>query len=304
VRDPRKGWFGAPGQPPTGLPPAAPRQPTPPLGLPPAAPRQPTPPLGLPPAAPRQRPTPPLGLPPAAPLAVEPLETDMMRLPDGGRRRKIVIAVGATAVVVAAFIGLRASRHAPHVPPPKPVAAPAPEPVAPAAPAAAPAREVEIALDPGGSARPASSGAAAREAVPATDETPRVRHRRHEHRKAHRRAPHHASRAAHERKLAKNKRKPNPAGDREAAHAAYQRGNSELLTDNDAAAAVAAYQEAVRLAPSDPSGYRGLGLAYEKQGKIPDAIAALVSYLKLSKHAHDREVIARRLYRLTHPHDD
>jgi Flp pilus assembly protein TadD len=140
--------------------------------------------------------------------------------------------------------------------------------------------------------------------VPATDETPRARDRRHEHPKAHRRTPQHASRAAHQRKPAKSERKSKPAGDREAAHAAYQRGNSELLSDNDAAAAVAAYQEAVRLAPGDPSGYRGLGLAYEKQGKVPDAITALVTYLKLSKHAHDREVIARRLYRLTHPHDE
>ena len=56
----------------------------------------------------------------------------------------------------------------------------------------------------------------------------------------------------------------------------------------------------MRLAPGEPVGYRGLGLAYEKEGKIDDAISALVSYLKLSKHAHDREVIARRLFRLTH----
>src|SRR5262249_15660999 len=99
--------------------------------------------------------------------------------------------------------------------------------------------------------------------------------------------------------LAKPLQKEQPAADREAARAAHQRGHG-LLFSGECAGAAAAYQEAVRLAPADPVCYRGLGLAYEKEGKIDDAISALVSYLKLSKHAHDRELIARRLARLTH----
>ncbi|HVU49034.1 MAG TPA: hypothetical protein VHL80_00005, partial [Polyangia bacterium] len=101
------------------------------------------------------------------------------------------------------------------------------------------------------------------------------------------------------RKLAlASAKKEKPAGDHEAARAAYERGNG-LLFAGDAAGAASSYREAVRLAPGDPVGYRGLGLASEKEGKTDDAISAFVSYLKLSRHARDREVIARRLARLT-----
>jgi tetratricopeptide (TPR) repeat protein len=125
---------------------------------------------------------------------------------------------------------------------------------------------------------------------------------------AHRRRGGHvherATRSRHEREAAHRKHAhvghKVAAADRSAAREAYGRGNAALLSGN-ATEAAAAYAEAVRRAPSDPVGYRGLGLAYEKQGKVQDAIAAFVSYLKLSHHARDREVIARRLYHLTHP---
>jgi hypothetical protein len=119
-----------------------------------------------------------------------------------------------------------------------------------------------------------------------------------------RRGGHHHERAAssrHDRGASHRKhgRDVAAAGDRRAAREAYARGNAALLSGN-AAEAAAAYAEAVRLAPSEPVGYRGLGLAYEKQGKVQAAISSFVSYLKLSHHARDREVIARRLYHLTH----
>ena len=55
--------------------------------------------------------------------------------------------------------------------------------------------------------------------------------------------------------------------------------------------------------PADANAYRGLGLAYEKLGKTNEAVAALLSYLKVSHDARERERVARRLYRLTHPAD-
>jgi Tfp pilus assembly protein PilF len=90
---------------------------------------------------------------------------------------------------------------------------------------------------------------------------------------------------------------PKPAGDERSARDAYERGNQRLLS-GDAAGAVAAYEESVRSAPSSPSGYRGLGLAYEKEGKIAEAAGAFRHYLKLAPSSDDRELVARRLRHL------
>ena len=70
-------------------------------------------------------------------------------------------------------------------------------------------------------------------------------------------------------------RTPAAAGD---PRATYERGNA-LLFSGDAAGAVAAYREAVQLAPADPIGYRGLGLAYEQLGQTKAASRALRRYL-------------------------
>jgi len=204
--------------------------------------------------------------------------------PSDKQRRAIVIAAGAAVgIVIALVVGLRAGRHAaPAAPPAVAVAVPSPPPVvaviAPAPPAAEPVAEAAPA-PPAAKPQPRPKGRRlAREAV-----APRPEPRQPIRKLA----------------LATAKKEKPAAGDREAARAAYERGNS-LLFSGDAGGAASAYREAVRLAPADPVGYRGLGLASEKEGKTNDAITAFVSYLKLSRHAHDREVIARRLSRLTH----
>ena len=78
----------------------------------------------------------------------------------------------------------------------------------------------------------------------------------------------------------------------------YERGNA-LLFAGDAEGAIAAYRDAVRDAPADPIGYRGLGLAYEQKGETASAIRALHKYLKLAPHAADRAIISRRIDRLS-----
>ena len=77
----------------------------------------------------------------------------------------------------------------------------------------------------------------------------------------------------------------------------YERGNAALLA-GDGKGAIAAYREAVKTAPSDPIGFRGLGLAYEHEGETALAIKALRRYLKLAPDADDRTIITRRLDRL------
>jgi len=79
----------------------------------------------------------------------------------------------------------------------------------------------------------------------------------------------------------------------------YERGNA-LLFAGDSKGAIAAYREAIRAAPADPSAFRGLGLAYEQQSEPVFAARALRRYLKLAPNAPDREIVARRLERLSH----
>ena len=77
----------------------------------------------------------------------------------------------------------------------------------------------------------------------------------------------------------------------------YERGNA-LLFAGDSKGAIAAYREAIRAAPADPSAFRGLGLAYEQQSEPVFAARALRRYLKLAPNAPDHEIVARRLERL------
>jgi hypothetical protein len=96
---------------------------------------------------------------------------------------------------------------------------------------------------------------------------------------------------------------PKVAGDDRAARDSYERGNQRLLT-GDTAGAISAYEQAVRSAPASPSGYRGLGLAYEKAGKVAEAVRAFRHYLKLAPSSGDRELVARRLRHLLRPGAD
>jgi hypothetical protein len=122
------------------------------------------------------------------------------------------------------------------------------------------------------------------------------------HAKHQRRYAKHDKHARHEKKHARRtevaSRATPAAGDDGDARANYQRGNA-LLFAGDAAGAVAAYRKAVELAPADPIGYRGLGLAYEQQGGTAAALRALRKYLKLAPGAADREIITRRIARLS-----
>ena len=126
----------------------------------------------------------------------------------------------------------------------------------------------------------------------ATDSPQKKRHTARPSRSKHTRLVAHESTAA-----------PKAADDERSARASYERGNQRLLT-GDTAAAISAYEEAVRSAPSSPSGYRGLGLAYEKEGKIAEAVRAFRRYLKLAPSSGDRDLVARRLRHLLRPGTD
>jgi hypothetical protein len=112
----------------------------------------------------------------------------------------------------------------------------------------------------------------------------------------------HAKHARHERRHAHRtevaSRATPSSGDDGEARASYQRGNA-LLFAGDTAGAVTAYRKAVELAPADPIGYRGLGLAQEQRGETGAAVRALRKYLKLAPGAADREIISRRIARLS-----
>jgi hypothetical protein len=145
----------------------------------------------------------------------------------------------------------------------------------------------------GDAARGAAEGASARAQTKV-----RVAHHAAAHERRYAKHDKHAKRARHERRSARQtavaSRATPASGDDSDARASYQRGNA-LLFAGDAAGAVAAYRKAVELAPRDPIGYRGLGLAYEQQGGTAAAIRALRKYLKLAPGAADREIISRRI---------
>ena len=108
--------------------------------------------------------------------------------------------------------------------------------------------------------------------------------------------------ARHARKVAKHEAAAKPSAAAPATSGRdprplYEKGNT-LLFSGDAKGASAAYREAVRLAPNDPIGFRGLGLAYEQQGETVPAIKAFRRYLKLAPNAPDFAIIHRRIDRL------
>jgi regulator of sirC expression with transglutaminase-like and TPR domain len=73
----------------------------------------------------------------------------------------------------------------------------------------------------------------------------------------------------------------------QAALAAMVRGNLD--------AARAEYATAVKLAPGEPAGYRGLGLVAARVGATQEARAALHKYLVLAPRAPDAAAIRKRL---------
>jgi|GEM_PF-2728967 len=81
------------------------------------------------------------------------------------------------------------------------------------------------------------------------------------------------------------------------ANEAYQRGNAKLFQGNEAEA-IAEFKLAVKLNPKDPANHRGLGLAYEKAGKVAEAIKQLKMYIKAAPKANDRAIIERRINEL------
>jgi hypothetical protein len=125
---------------------------------------------------------------------------------------------------------------------------------------------------------------------------------KHARQATHRAAKAHTRRSARAQKVAMQapaakRSPPPPSPERADPRPAYERGNALLLA-GDGKAAIAAYREAVKSNPSDPIGFRGLGLAYEQQGETASAVRALKRYLKLAPHAADEELIAKRIDRL------
>ena len=78
------------------------------------------------------------------------------------------------------------------------------------------------------------------------------------------------------------------------AREAYRQGNQRLFS-GDAAGAITAYEEMIRLNPKDPAGYRGLGLANAQLGKRTEAVRHLRAYLKHAPNAEDRAIITSRI---------
>jgi hypothetical protein len=275
--------------------------------------------------------------PPGAPGgAADGLDTELTVVASQRRRRHVMQGIGVAVVIaVALLVGARIKRHS-RTAGPAVVAArtmpPAPSPAGLAPPRAASAvtsraappvprhsetrtpsaadvraprsaraaDHVARATDPKTAPTPeaAPTRPAARAARAVADREPEPARRERTHGSgSHATTHHHHTRAVATKRVAPG------AGDAGAAHAAYQRG-SGLLLGGDAPGAVAAYEDAVRVAPADPEGYRGLGLAYEKQGRVEDAARAFRRYLKLAPRSRDRELVARRLQRLVHPDAD
>jgi hypothetical protein len=260
--------------------------------------------------------------PAAAPLSAPAAFT--LPAPETPRRGTALMALGmGLGIVVIAFVGFKLLRgsKAPVSPvtvatnatPPEPVEpvvqAPQPAPVAeePAPPPkAALAARSKTAATPSTIAPQPVARAAVPRAIVETHEVDRPAAERHAaapHRRVAAHKPKAHERASHKRSLAMRE----PAAKRNPTAAApehsdprplYEHGNA-LLFAGDGKGAIAAYRDAVKNAPSDPIGFRGLGLAYEQQGEPALAIRALRRYLKLAPDAPDRELISKRIDKLS-----
>jgi hypothetical protein len=234
--------------------------------------------------------TPPLGVPlPAA------LPSPIFATQSRTRRWLLMGSGAALALGLALVLGLRpsggAKANASVTPPPAP---PPPETVQlePVAPAAAPAEAPPQSAGGAGSKRAPGR----RHVVPAKRMSA-VAHHGKRHNRQDVRGAKPTRRAAVVATATKRNTASAPA-ERGDPRSPYERGNA-LLFAGDAAGAVAAYRQAVQAAPTDPIGYRGLGLAYEQKGDTAAAIRSLQKYLKLAPAAADRTIITRRIDRLS-----
>jgi tetratricopeptide (TPR) repeat protein len=254
---------------------------------------------------------------PAAQLPPGPVATRAPSLlpattPAWGLGRKLAVAGAAASVMIALVLAFGHRSTATtlamaSIPLPPPASAPSkqvtlastavplvvPVPEPPVAPAPAPRAAAPVADDPPLEAPPAAQGGKDGE-----DDEPSPRKKAHTgggRRTAAKVArPAHHARVKAKSKLLASRNTPSAPASKGDPRETYARGNTLLFAGNGEAA-VAAYREAVRLAPSDPIGYRGLGLAYEQQGDKPAALRALRKYLKLAPNAPDRQIIARRV---------
>jgi tetratricopeptide (TPR) repeat protein len=170
-------------------------------------------------------------------------------------------------------------------------AEPAPAKAAPARAKATPTPATTLAPEPGRRAP----------AKPIAEKAPAVSRRRavtQKEKKANARRGAHARALAMREPAAKKTTAAAPPPERADPRPPYEHGNA-LLFAGDGKGAIAAYREAVRSAPTDPIGFRGLGLAYEQQGETAQAIKALRRYLKLAPDAPDHDIIARRVDKLS-----
>jgi hypothetical protein len=263
------------------------------------------------------------------PAAQPPLAAVTLPAPVAPRRGLALIGIGmGMAIIALAFAGFhllrgpkttvapvvaQAAKPAPEVQPAAPVVEPVqPE---PAARQEAPRAKAESpAPAPAKAEAPAPAKAAPPPPTKVAHERPaRARHeeqpvaethtggsRRHgaTHRsRAHERHPSHARQVAMREPAPKKSAAPAPAEHADP-RPPYEHGNT-LLLSGDSKGALVAYREAVKTAPSDPIGFRGLGLAYEQEGEPALAVRALRRYLKLAPDAPDRELIAKRIAKLS-----
>jgi tetratricopeptide (TPR) repeat protein len=89
-----------------------------------------------------------------------------------------------------------------------------------------------------------------------------------------------------------------PAGEDPAtvarAREAYLSGNTKLFI-GDTDGAVTAYRRTLSIYPGYVAGYRGLGLAFEQQSNIEEALGAFKTYVKNVPNAKDIPLIRRRM---------
>jgi len=234
----------------------------------------------------------------SAPVAPQPAPAAFGLPEPAAPQRRMVLGIGMGLGIVALLVlGVSVLRHPkPHVAPaaPVPVAAQEPLPPVPADEPAPPAPAPEAAAPQRASKPVAAEPVAHRGGTRGVHERAVTAH----HGKAHR--PH----ATRTRKIAMRERAgkpevaPSPPAEQPDPRAPYERGN-KLLFAGDSKGAIAAYREAVKAAPKDPIGFRGLGLAYEHEGEAAKAIKSLRRYLKLAPNAADHDLIVRRIDRLS-----
>lgn len=235
---------------------------------------------------------PPTALPALAPPSAAPSLLAPVREPGRARRLMLMGSGAALSLAIGLMLVMRAtagSTAVASVVTPMTQTAPTTEPLAPTTAELAPAEAPPPAAEGGRTAPVAKRrvGAAKRKASVA-----------HNGKRQLKRDARVAKATGKPRTLAAKRTTPSAPAERGDPRPPYERGNA-LLFAGDATGAIAAYREAVHDAPTDPIGYRGLGLAYEQKGETASAIRALHKYLKLAPGAADRTIISRRIDRLS-----